>query len=839
MAGVVERLQFLLTMDSSGAIKGFKNIGSVASQELGRAQSSMDKVAHSMNRVGGGSLAIAGVMGRALFNVASGFQNSAITAGVFSDATRLSMEQSSRWVEVAGDMGISSSDLQTAFTKMEKSLATSPEKFKQLGIEVARTSAGTVDAEGTFLNLVDRLNSMPDPAMRAKAAADILGRGWQANAELISKGSDQIRASLAGVSSSQVFSSEDRRKAEQFRKAMEDLSDAGEELRNNLARGAVPVISQLANVTSTAVGAFARLDDVSNGSLGAFTAIATTGLGAAGAMALIAGQAMKAKDNLIKFDQAAQKNVLTGIGKLTVGFAALSVALTVGTMAWSAITAKKREAAARTAEVSAALATEVMNLIREKNAIDASRVGFEALSTALTTTGKDGDKLTIALATLGKTTADAAPTLLGLSGTAEDAHKTLFSLANGVTLTSEEASYLADGISKLGADFVNFDETLGSRRLSGRFLEIAQAMIELQAQSKKTRLFQDMTDAIWKMAGSGEAGQKALKKINETLKGNDNATVAKRYELLSQALYGMDDAANAAAGGIGEVKKVVEQVSAPTAEGRAKLAEYARTSNIAAQAADRLASDVEAVTKAITDSNAAISNAVDIEAAYRSAIVDSREDLKLLKEELREAGKDQKLVNAIVSEHVNTQYDDAEAIAEGRLATMDYITEQDKSAAKSLLQAEALRQVVKQVGKDSPLGKGLLEVIALLEDIPDDIRIRIYAQMTGNLPYNPMTSPNLTGIKPPPKKKIKRRAMGGPVVAGEQYVVGEEGPELLTMGSSAGAITPNSGLAASSTTININVTAPLGQDPYAFGQVVVSALKTYVRTNGKISGVAA
>lgn len=40
------------------------------------------------------------------------------------------------------------------------------------------------------------------------------------------------------------------------------------------------------------------------------------------------------------------------------------------------------------------------------------------------------------------------------------------------------------------------------------------------------------------------------------------------------------------------------------------------------------------------------------------------------------------------------------------------------------------------------------------------------------------------------------RALGGPVEAGSTYLVGERGPELLTMGSQGGTVTPNSALGA-------------------------------------------
>jgi transcriptional regulator with XRE-family HTH domain len=52
------------------------------------------------------------------------------------------------------------------------------------------------------------------------------------------------------------------------------------------------------------------------------------------------------------------------------------------------------------------------------------------------------------------------------------------------------------------------------------------------------------------------------------------------------------------------------------------------------------------------------------------------------------------------------------------------------------------------------------------------------------------------------------RAAGGPVMAGRSYLVGENGPEMLTMGNSPGMITPNRGVGVNQT---INISAGVAQ----------------------------
>jgi hypothetical protein len=55
------------------------------------------------------------------------------------------------------------------------------------------------------------------------------------------------------------------------------------------------------------------------------------------------------------------------------------------------------------------------------------------------------------------------------------------------------------------------------------------------------------------------------------------------------------------------------------------------------------------------------------------------------------------------------------------------------------------------------------------------------------------------------------RAEGGSVIAGQSYIVGERGPEVLHMGSTSGNVTPNRALGGATQNIVVNVTGQPGQ----------------------------
>jgi hypothetical protein len=80
--------------------------------------------------------------------------------------------------------------------------------------------------------------------------------------------------------------------------------------------------------------------------------------------------------------------------------------------------------------------------------------------------------------------------------------------------------------------------------------------------------------------------------------------------------------------------------------------------------------------------------------------------------------------------------------------------------------------------------------------------------------------------------QIGARASGGPVRAGQSYLVGEKGPELVTMGSN-GYVTPNHALAGGAT-YNINVHIAPGGDMVEAGRQMVNAIRAYERRSGAV-----
>jgi hypothetical protein len=112
--------------------------------------------------------------------------------------------------------------------------------------------------------------------------------------------------------------------------------------------------------------------------------------------------------------------------------------------------------------------------------------------------------------------------------------------------------------------------------------------------------------------------------------------------------------------------------------------------------------------------------------------------------------------------------------------------------------------------------------IAELEAIKPEYNTRLNLRITG---ATVTSDGDLIGVSGP-------RASGGPVSTGQTYLVGEQGPELLTMGGN-GYVTPNSQLAAAGASpIILTVNAGMGADGKEIGDVIVGKLREYERRNG-------
>ena len=203
------------------------------------------KVALDAVKANAGTLAIAGAAAFGTFatKAITAFQDIALASGKFADATGLSVEDASRYLEVAGDLSIPVDAVEGAIGRLNKTIGADPDKVRNLGVDLVYLNDGSLDVNATFLKTIERIKGIKDPAEKARVAAQLLGKGWQSMAELIELGADDLKASLDSVSGAQVISDEELAKAKEYRETVQELGD----LWNAFVTGAGGAFVEIAN----------------------------------------------------------------------------------------------------------------------------------------------------------------------------------------------------------------------------------------------------------------------------------------------------------------------------------------------------------------------------------------------------------------------------------------------------------------------------------------------------------------------------------------------------------------------------------------------------------------
>jgi hypothetical protein len=276
------------------------------------------------------ALAAGAAVGKFVFDGIKAFNDLAISAGKFADATGLAVEDASRYIEAASDIGIPIDAVEGAIGRLNKTIGADPDKVRNLGVDLVYLKDGSLDVNETFLNTIDRLKKIKDPAEKAKVAAQLLGKGWQDMAELIEMGADDLSASLKDVSEQKVISESELQMARDYRAAMDNLGDSTEDLKVKSGQRLIPMITFLAN---GATAAFEFDDKVTE----LFKDIVGNGTQAEEQLSDLAGVVDEGRINAGDFKTAIQ-NAKTPLDNLTTSASNATIAIVNADTAWKNLT---------------------------------------------------------------------------------------------------------------------------------------------------------------------------------------------------------------------------------------------------------------------------------------------------------------------------------------------------------------------------------------------------------------------------------------------------------------------------------------------------------------------
>ena len=119
--------------DASNAFNNFRTKISEADGTMGKMKAGFGAAADTI-KANAASIATAagGAIATFAIKAIGDFQDLALEVDKFSNVTAIAAEESSRWIEVAGDLGIEVSAVEGAINKMNRSLASSRDEYDKL-----------------------------------------------------------------------------------------------------------------------------------------------------------------------------------------------------------------------------------------------------------------------------------------------------------------------------------------------------------------------------------------------------------------------------------------------------------------------------------------------------------------------------------------------------------------------------------------------------------------------------------------------------------------------------------------------------------------------------------
>lgn len=238
--------------------------------KVGEAEGAMNKlkagsgVAFDAVKANAGTMALAagGAIAGFALKAIGDFSDLALAVDDFSNRTQLTLDQSSRWNSFTDDLGIEADAMIKIFDKLGKGASDQIPAFQELGVEIAFGPDGSTDIEETFFRVVDKLNSLQDPADRAKLSAELLGKGWQGAAEIINMSSDDIKTALGGVGDFEIIDEDEIRKAKELREAQDRLGDALAEISVEIGEKLIPALTNATDAAIPFLDAISPLVDI-------------------------------------------------------------------------------------------------------------------------------------------------------------------------------------------------------------------------------------------------------------------------------------------------------------------------------------------------------------------------------------------------------------------------------------------------------------------------------------------------------------------------------------------------------------------------------------------------
>lgn len=708
-----------------------------------------------------------------------------------ADATGASAEQSSILAGTLNLLGVPTEGLSTAFKSLSSEVVKSENKFAALGVTVR-------DGEGNLLDMVtildstrSKLGQMEDGAAKTAIAVDLFGKQALALIDYLNL-SDEAAAGAADELERMglVLDSKTITAAEDADRSMNLLGLTVQGLQITLANQLLPAIINIVNAIRNWVM------ENREGLLKTLAAVA-------GAIGGFISGLLGATDAASSFINSL-RGTSSAINTNKAGLQAQIAAIKQQIAAYKASGGASGSASGGASKVTAALTRQIQKLKDQRDAIrdvmraqvEQAKTAFDAMLAGLDATERQY-QLDERRKELAQDLADAE------QEAADEKIKAQRDLAN---LRAERDLALA-AESDLDKQF----------QVAIDYAEREQRMVEQYAEDQ-TRYEKAVADARANIA-KFEAETKRQAAV-DAARGQIQAAVDLSQKIQELALSDKDFAKNIAALRLIEQQQesalkiaiangdsaAIKQIEINLALARDAIRAQEETKEIAAhqkrlerekekKAAVKSSNDAFLI--ALQQQLAGLETQLDAQKDNNKAVRDSAHDHGLLMDQLE---SDQPVVDSF-----------ADAFKDAAKAGQDF--------------AQALRDIKGALGFLGSIGDifGFLSDPFGLGGKPD--RLTDDEGLSGLFKKKPKKSPPVTPKPKPvsgfPSGLVRPRAMGGPVGAGQSYLVGEQGPELFVPGM-GGSIVPGGGI-----NVTLQAGAFLGSssDAREFARRVYSAIE--------------
>lgn len=243
----------------SKELAGLGPLGAKAEKSLSGIPARLKSIGPAALDAAGGIAAVAAAVATFAAKGVSEFVEVTAEIRKLKGITGATAEDASKLVAVMHALGVNADDGARAFGVLAKNVVNTPEKFRQLGVEIEHNRDGSVDLYETFLNVGAAMQKTGAGAQSTAIALTLLGRGGKDLLPILLRTREELQgfakdAERRGL----IFSAEDLDQAREYGLASREMGEAIKALEIQIGKGLVPVITNVTKGVTSGIDATNR-----------------------------------------------------------------------------------------------------------------------------------------------------------------------------------------------------------------------------------------------------------------------------------------------------------------------------------------------------------------------------------------------------------------------------------------------------------------------------------------------------------------------------------------------------------------------------------------------------